>query len=159
MKIDEEWECWTLCAITIEGMYRGREGTTPVTTACPNDRWGWNVRRVELESKINHSCSEPQSPITEGQSNQDLQWAQKPIYTPIFTHHIRSWLLCTLVIVCSRTTNQNSQSQNPLQCPVPYIQRIFLKPFPGYHVCHNTPCATAGRTFHVKSYIQHPPSM
>ena len=26
--------------------------------------------------------------------NQDPRWTQKPIYTPIFTHHIRSWLLC-----------------------------------------------------------------
>ena len=31
--------------------------------------------------------------------NQDPRWTQKPIYTPIFTHHIRSWLLCTPVIV------------------------------------------------------------
>ena len=28
-------------------------------------------------------------------SNQDPQCTQKPIYTPIFTHHIRSSLLCT----------------------------------------------------------------
>ena len=27
----------TLCAIEIEGTYRGEEGTTPVTTACPED--------------------------------------------------------------------------------------------------------------------------
>ena len=38
-KIDEQWECWTLCAIKFEGTYRGGEGTTPVTTACPEDRW------------------------------------------------------------------------------------------------------------------------
>ena len=40
MKIDEQWECWALCAIKIEGTCRGGEGTTPVTTACPEDRWG-----------------------------------------------------------------------------------------------------------------------
>ena len=34
-KIDEQWDCWTLCAIKIEGNKRGGEGTTPVTTACP----------------------------------------------------------------------------------------------------------------------------
>ena len=28
-------------------------------------------------------------------NNQDPRWARKPIYTPIFTHQIRSWLLCT----------------------------------------------------------------
>ena len=28
-------------------------------------------------------------------SNQNPQWAQKPRYNPIFTHHIRSWLLCS----------------------------------------------------------------
>ena len=28
--------------------------------------------------------------ITEGHSNQDPRWTQKPIYTPIFTRHIRS---------------------------------------------------------------------
>ena len=32
-------------------------------------------------------------------SNQDPRWTQKPIYTPIFTHHIRSWLFCTPLIV------------------------------------------------------------
>ena len=35
MKIDEQWDCCTLCAIKIEGKNRGGEGTTPVTTACP----------------------------------------------------------------------------------------------------------------------------
>ena len=25
-------------------------------------------------------------------SNQDPRWTRKPIYTPIFTHHIRSWI-------------------------------------------------------------------
>ena len=34
-KIDEQWDCWALCAIKIEGKNRGGEGTTPVTTACP----------------------------------------------------------------------------------------------------------------------------
>ena len=34
-KIDEQWDCCTLCAIKIEGNNRGGEGTTPVTTACP----------------------------------------------------------------------------------------------------------------------------
>ena len=33
-KIDEQWDCGTLCAIKFEGKNRG-EGTTPVTTACP----------------------------------------------------------------------------------------------------------------------------
>ena len=31
-------------------------------------------------------------------SNQNPRWTQKPIYTPICTHHIRSSLLCTPVI-------------------------------------------------------------
>ena len=34
-KIDEQWDCWTLCAKKNEGKNRGGEGTTPVTTACP----------------------------------------------------------------------------------------------------------------------------
>ena len=34
-KIDEQWDCWTLCAIKNEAKNRGGEGTTPVTTACP----------------------------------------------------------------------------------------------------------------------------
>ena len=46
MKIDEQWECWTLCAIKIEGTYRGGKGTTPVTTSCPEDR-----RVEEVKSK------------------------------------------------------------------------------------------------------------
>ena len=36
-----------------EGTYRGGEGTTPVTTACPEDRWGYNFLRLKLESKSN----------------------------------------------------------------------------------------------------------
>ena len=35
--------------------------------------------------------------ITENHSNQDPRFTLKPICTPIFTHHIRSWLLCTPV--------------------------------------------------------------
>ena len=35
-QIDQQWDCWTtLRAIKIEGKDRGGEGTTPVTTACP----------------------------------------------------------------------------------------------------------------------------
>ena len=37
MKIDEQWECLSPMRDKIEGTYRG-EGTTPVTTACPEDR-------------------------------------------------------------------------------------------------------------------------
>ena len=33
--------------------------------------------------------------FSEGHSNQDPRCNQKPIHKPIFTHHIRSWLLCT----------------------------------------------------------------
>ena len=40
----------------------------------------------------------PSINITGGHSNQDPRCTQKPICTPIFTHHIRSWLLCTPVI-------------------------------------------------------------
>ena len=35
--------------------------------------------------------------FTGGHSNQDPRCTQKPIYTRIFTHHIRSWLICTPV--------------------------------------------------------------
>ena len=34
-----------------EVKYRGGDGKTPVTTACPEGRWGSNLLRVELESK------------------------------------------------------------------------------------------------------------
>ena len=34
-----------------EGAYRGGEGHTPVTMACPEGRRGYNLLRVELESK------------------------------------------------------------------------------------------------------------
>ena len=33
--------------------------------------------------------------------NQDPPCTQKPIYTPIFTHHMRSWLICTPVNINS----------------------------------------------------------
>ena len=40
--------------------------------------------------------------ITGSHSNQDPPYTLKPIYTPIYTHYIRSWLLCPPVIGCSR---------------------------------------------------------
>ena len=36
-----------------EGTYRA-EGTTPATTACPEDRRGQKLLRVELKSKRDH---------------------------------------------------------------------------------------------------------
>ena len=38
-----------------EGTYRGAEGTTPVTTACPKDAEGKNLIRIELERKCDDS--------------------------------------------------------------------------------------------------------
>ena len=36
-----------------EGTYEGGERTTPVTTARPKeDRWGWNVLLLEVETKV-----------------------------------------------------------------------------------------------------------
>ena len=35
MNIDVPWDCRTLRAVKNEGNKRGEEGTTPVTTACP----------------------------------------------------------------------------------------------------------------------------
>ena len=35
MKLDEQWECRILFGTKTEGTYRGGEGTTPETTACP----------------------------------------------------------------------------------------------------------------------------
>ena len=40
-KIDEQWDCWTLCAIQIEGKNRGGEGTTPVTSGLSRS---WKVK-------------------------------------------------------------------------------------------------------------------
>ena len=37
------------------------------------------------------------SSITGGHSTQDPRCSQKPIYTRVFTHHSRSWLICTPV--------------------------------------------------------------
>ena len=51
MIVDEEWECWTLCAIKIEGAHRGGEGTTPVTSVCPEKpmrwagKWKWWLKK------------------------------------------------------------------------------------------------------------------
>ena len=45
------WEYTAVAAVLVLLQYRGGEGTTPVTTACPQDRWGWNLLRVELESE------------------------------------------------------------------------------------------------------------
>ena len=35
----------------LKALTGGGEGTTPLTTACPEGRWGWNLLRVELENK------------------------------------------------------------------------------------------------------------
>ena len=43
-------------------------------------------------------------------SNQDPRWTQKPIYAPIFTHHIRSWLLRASVIVLPRGSLNNQST-------------------------------------------------
>ena len=36
----------------------------------------------------------PRQYFTGNHINQDPPCTQKPIYTPIFTHHMRSWLIC-----------------------------------------------------------------
>lgn len=41
----------------------------------------------------------------------------------------------------------NPKFKNPLQCPVLYAQGRIHMIFPGYNVSHNSPCASAGRTF------------
>ena len=41
----------TVCAMKNEGTYRGAQGTTPVTTACPQDRWG-SKKKIELSWKV-----------------------------------------------------------------------------------------------------------
>ena len=42
----------------------------------------------------------------EPHSNQNPRWPQKPIYSPIFTHHITSWLIiCPPVIVVALGTH------------------------------------------------------
>ena len=67
-KIDEQWDCWTLGAIKIEAKNRGEEGTTPVTTACPeagkymcekkkkNPQWGHTPRNTRDRSIISHTA-------------------------------------------------------------------------------------------------------
>ena len=62
-------------------------------------RWG-DSRRVTPPCCSTTWAPWSTSPV--GQSNQYPWWTQKPIYTPIFTHHIRSWLLSTLVILHTR---------------------------------------------------------
>ena len=69
MKIDDQWECWTLCAITNESTYRGGKGTTPVTTACPQDRWGWK-------------------PPTSWAGRKKVKWSTKQKKTPI----LKTWI-------------------------------------------------------------------
>ena len=52
MKIDEQWECWTLCEIKTEGTYRGEEGPTPETTACPE------AGKVKARKKEKKMCTD-----------------------------------------------------------------------------------------------------
>ena len=50
MKIDEQWECWTLCPRKIEGTYRGREGTTAA------ELWPRLVQKI-AEGKTSYELS------------------------------------------------------------------------------------------------------
>ena len=52
MKVDEQWECWTLCEIKTEGTYRGEEGPTPETTACPE------AGKVKARKKEKKMCTD-----------------------------------------------------------------------------------------------------
>ena len=66
------------------------------------------------------------SSITGSHSNQNPWCRQKLIYTPIFTHHIRSWLLCTPAILLLSNKGITKQVRSPIrynskQLPEEYI--------------------------------------
>ena len=51
--IDEQWDCWTLCAIKVEGKNRGGEGMTPVTTACPEaGKWKCAEEKKKKKKRV-----------------------------------------------------------------------------------------------------------
>ena len=59
--------------------------------------WDWFYTGNRLPRNLTQPNS-PQTPyFTGSHSNQDPRCTQKTIYTPIFTHHVKSWLRCTLV--------------------------------------------------------------
>ena len=77
-------------------------------------------------SPATHSCTSmmfKSNNITGSHSNQNPWCTQKLIYTRIFRHHIRSWLLCTPVVLrriavrvwCNVQSNNGSQ-QELLSC-------------------------------------------
>ena len=54
MKIDEQWECWTLCAIKTEGKRRGWEATTPETTDLSRS---WKVEARQKKRSTRYSTT------------------------------------------------------------------------------------------------------
>ena len=60
--------------------------------------------------------------ITGSHNTQNPRWTQKLMYTPIFTHHIRSWLICTPVIVVTQIRGHIAGSSPPF--PLRYIRAL-----------------------------------
>ena len=74
MKIDEQWECWTLWAIKIAGTYRGEEGTTPTCDqglsrrslrVKPPTSWAgkWKWFKTKTKQKHVHSWTKTYLPL------------------------------------------------------------------------------------------------
>ena len=74
----------------------------------------------------------PSINITGGHSNQDPRCTQKPICTPIFTHHIRSWLLCIPVIGVLQQMIQKTSRENPRTGR--HVKDVFIAYIPDTYV-------------------------
>ena len=74
-------------------------------------------------------------PIAGSHSNQDPRCTIKPVYTPIFTHHIRFWLLRTPVILRTKTFRMTWSGSRVAFCFArnTYHTRRFT---PAYRNCH-----------------------
>ena len=99
-------------------------------------------------------------------SNQDPRCTQKPIYIPIFTHHIRSSLLCTPVYSCFRDMSGPDyyvppyiviyggayviSNQDPRCTPKPIYIPIFT-----HHIRSSLLCTLVNSCFREMPTIRH----
>ena len=96
---------------------------TPEGSCCVTSSSCENLRKVKALPLVEANCS--YSGGVYDISNQNSRWAQNPylpyVYTPMFTHHIRSWLLSTPFTGGHMydVSNQNPRwAQKPIYTPI-----------------------------------------
>ena len=116
MKIDEQWECWTLCAIKMRARNGGKKG---------RHLWPRLVQK-----------------IAEGKTSQELSWKLKVMAKYIYIRYFSSWISRTRRnVVCFCVWTFGKQSMNKYSNIIPgstvrTLLRLFAKmPAASYCLC------------------------